>query len=63
MVSSRSSVKFSKYFKKIDKNKDGTITRDELVRGIDKLFSSDYRKTHDIEEIISCLDQNQDGRI
>ena len=63
MVNAKEQKKFYKYFKKLDKDNDGAITRHELEKGLDKLFSSDFRKTKDIQRIVESLDQNQDGRI
>lgn len=56
MISANEQKKFYRYFKKLDKDNDGAITKHELEKGIDKLFSSDFRKTQDIKEIIESLD-------
>ena len=56
----------SRIFKKLDVSKDGYLSPDEIINGMQKLetsFVSCYGKNPDWQTVIAAIDANQDGQI
>jgi len=62
VVTNDDKVEADKIFKKLDKNKDGILTKEELVQGYAEIYGQDLAE-EEIIQIFDKMDMNKDGKI
>lgn len=56
-------VRLSKIFQKLDKNKDGQLSKEEIIEGYKEIFKDEALCERKAEKIMQQLDTNQSGFI
>ena len=62
VVTNDDKIEADKIFKKLDKNKDGILTKEELVQGYAEIYGQDLAE-EEIIQIFDKMDMNKDGKI
>eukprot|EP00826_Nyctotherus_ovalis_P034981 TRINITY_DN2959_c0_g4_i1.p1 TRINITY_DN2959_c0_g4~~TRINITY_DN2959_c0_g4_i1.p1 ORF type:complete len:395 (-),score=98.65 TRINITY_DN2959_c0_g4_i1:60-1244(-) len=63
LISSKEKEQFEKMFVLLDDNKDGKVSREELMKGHKKIFGTEYQSEEEVQRIIAQIDIDGSGFI
>ncbi|CAD8141516.1 unnamed protein product [Paramecium pentaurelia] len=63
MMSNEEKDQLNQTFQSMDKNKDGQLSKEELIQAYTQVFNDELKAKHLVEEIFTQIDQNNSGKI
>ncbi|CAK58560.1 unnamed protein product (macronuclear) [Paramecium tetraurelia] len=63
MMTNEEKDQLNQTFQSMDKNKDGQLSKEELVQAYSQVFNDELKAKHLVEDIFTQIDQNNSGKI